>query len=267
VTNLKDAALLMAVLLCACGLGLFVRPLLSERHRSRETAEIMQLVVTMLVTFAALVLGLLITSAKASFDAIDTDTRGYASDLIELNRMLNEYGPDTKPLQRALRSYTAAAIASTWTEESPPAGDYYQKTVQRTLTDADIESSGLGGMLADIELRLRELVPPDAMHQRLLGDCLNQFKRLLDQRWKLIEEVHSSISLPFYLVLMFWLAIVFGSFGLSSPRNALSYAMILLGALAIASAVVVILDLDTPFTGSLVVSSQPMRDALAHLSQ
>jgi len=104
------------------------------------------------------------------------------------------------------------------------------------------------------------------MHQRLLGDCLNQFERLLDQRWKLIEEAHSSISLPFYLVLMFWLAVVFGSFGLTAPRNALSYTMILLGALAIASAVFVILDLDTPFTGSLVVPSQPMRDALAHLS-
>ena len=266
-TNLKDAALLMAVLLCASGLGLLARPLLSERHRSRETAELMQLVVTMLVTFAALVLGLLITSAKASFDAIDSDMRGYASDLIELRRMLNEYGPDTKPVQLALRSYTAAAIASTWTEERPPPGDYYPKTVQRAMTDADIESSALGGMLADIELRLRELVPADAMHQRLLGDCLNQFERLLDQRWKLIEEAHSSIKLPFYLVLMFWLVIVFGSLGLSAPRNGLSYTIILLGALAIASAVFVILDLDTPFTGSLVVSSQPMRDALAHLSQ
>jgi hypothetical protein len=266
-SNLKDAALLMTVLLCASGLGLFVRPLLSERHRSRETAEIMQLVVTMLVTFAALVLGLLITSAKASFDAIDTDVRGYASDLIELQRMLNEYGPNTKPVQQALRNYTAAAIASTWTEEPPPPGDYYPKMVQRTSTDADIESSALGGMLADIELRLRVLVPADAMHQRLLSDCLNQFERVLDQRWKLIEEAHSSISLPFYLVLMFWLAIVFCSFGLSAPRNALSYATILLGALAISSAVVVILDLDTPFTGILVVSSQPMRDALAHLSR
>ncbi len=65
---------------------------------------------------------------------------------------------------------------------------------------------------------------------------------------------------------MFWLAIVFGSFGLISPRNALSYATILLGALAIASAVFVILDLNAPFTGNLVVSSKPLRDALAHLS-
>jgi hypothetical protein len=105
------------------------------------------------------------------------------------------------------------------------------------------------------------------MHQRLLSDCLDQLDRLLDQRWKLIEEAHNSISLPFYLVLMFWLAIVFGSLGLSAPRNVLAYTTITLGALAIASAVFVLLDLRTPFVGNLAVTSQPMRDALAHLSQ
>jgi hypothetical protein len=212
-------------------------------------------------------LGLLITSAKASFDTVDADVRGYASDLTELNRLLNEYGPDTAPIRQALRSYTAAAIASTWTQENPPPGNYYPRKVSPAATDAPIESSELGDVLAHIELRLRELVPTDAMHQRLLGDCLNQFERVLDQRWKLIEGSYHSISLPFYLVLMFWLTIVFGSLGLSAPRNALTYTTIMLGALAIASAVFMILDLNTPFSGSLVVSSQPMRDALAHLSQ
>jgi len=72
---------------------------------------------------------------------------------------------------------------------------------------------------------------------------------------------------PFYVVLVFWLAIVFGSFGLTMPRNALSYTAIGLGAVSIASAMFVILELDTPFSGLFTVSSQPLRDALAHLSQ
>lgn len=266
-TELENAALVMAVLLCSSALGLLVRPLLSERHRSHETAEVMQLVVTMLVTFAALVLGLLITSAKASFDTTNNDVRGYATELIQLDRLLEEYGPDAEPVRQALRSYTAATIASTWTEESPPPGDYYPRRLPATSTDFEFESSTLGEMLAHAELRIRRLVPADALHQRLLGDCLNQFEHVVDQRWKLIEQAHSSISLPFYLVLVFWLAVVFASFGLSAPSNALTYATILLAALSIASAVFVILDLDTPFTGSLIVSSQPMRDALAHLSR
>ncbi len=105
------------------------------------------------------------------------------------------------------------------------------------------------------------------MHQRLVSDCLGQFQRVAQQRWKLIEEAHSSISLPFYVVLVFWLVIVFASFGLSAPRNALVFIMILMGGLSIASAVFVLLELDTPFVGLLTVPSQPMRDALAHLSR
>jgi len=69
------------------------------------------------------------------------------------------------------------------------------------------------------------------------------------------------------VVLVFWLTVVFASFGLNAPRNILSYTVIALGGLAIASAIFVILDMDTPFGGLFSVSSQPMRDALAQLSR
>jgi hypothetical protein len=88
----------------------------------------------------------------------------------------------------------------------------------------------------------------------------------MQTRWRLVEETGSSISTPFYIVLVFWLAVVFGSFGLHAPRNALSYASILLGGISIASVILVILELDTPFQGLFTVSSQPMRNALANLS-
>ena len=67
--------------------------------------------------------------------------------------------------------------------------------------------------------------------------------------------------------LVFWLAVVFTSFGLSAPRNLLSYAMVGLGALAIASAIYVIVDLDRPFDGIFSVSSQPLRNALTEIGQ
>jgi hypothetical protein len=59
----------------------------------------------------------------------------------------------------------------------------------------------------------------------------------------------------------------FASLGLNAPRNVLSYTVIALGGLAIASAIFVILDMDTPFGGLFSVSRQPMRDALAQLSR
>jgi hypothetical protein len=260
----------MVVLLALLGssaIGLFIRPFLAEHHRSRETIELIQLVVTMLVTFAALVLGLLTNSVKLSFDTVGNDLRGFAVELIRLDQLLREYGNQTDSARGLLRSYTATVIATTWTEEPSPPGDYYPKHLPQNASDVHLESSTLGDMLARVEHEIRQMAPQDQMHRQLASDCLKQLERLTESRWKLIEEAHSSISIPFYFVLVFWLVVVFACFGLSTPRNALSYITIVLGALSIASAIFVILDLDTPFDGILAVSSQPMRDALAHMNR
>jgi len=267
VIEATHAVVLLIVLLASSAIGLFIRPLLAERLRDREALEVVQLVITMLVTFAALVLSLLTTSAKASFDSVSNDLRGFATEFIQLNRLLVEYGDQAQPIRGMLRSYTASAIASTWRNEPAPPGDYYPKGLPRLGSDAQLENSALGEKLGQVELRIRELQPGDALHQRLVADLLAQFERLATQRWKLIEEAHTSISAPFLLILDFWLVIVFLSFGLTGPRNAVSGTIIVLGAISIASAMFVILELDGPFTGLLTVSSQPLRDALAHLNQ
>ena len=102
----------------------------------------------------------------------------------------------------------------------------------------------------------------DPLQQRALEDALTQYRRVVDARWKIIEEAHSSISQPFFKTLTFWLGVIFLSFGLIAPRNALALVTISLGAVSIASAIYVIVDLDTPFSGPIVISSSPMRDAL-----
>ena len=125
----------------------------------------------------------------------------------------------------------------------------------------------MGDMLAHIELDNRQLDPHDSLHRRPAATSIAQFERLTQARCKLIEEAGSSISTPYYVVLVFWLAIVFARLGLNAPRNALSYTTMALGGLSIASAIFVILEFDTPFGGFFSVSSQPMRDALAYLSR
>jgi hypothetical protein len=264
-TEFLSSLLLFLILLGSSAGGLFLRPLLSERHRGMETVDLVRLVVTMLVTFAALVLGLLTTSVKSSFDQVTNDFRGYAVDIIALGRSLQEYGPETQTAHALLRSYTAAAIASTWTNEPPPPGADI-KLLGAPVPGTELESTALGDVLTSIEQQIRHLDPPDTMRRTLAADALAQFERLVQDRWRLIEEAHSSITLPFCLVLGLWLVIVFACFGLSAPRNLLVFTIIALGALSIASAVYVILDLDTPFTGGLTIPSQPMRDALTHLS-
>src|ERR1700760_1252665 len=169
-SELLNATLLLFVLLGSTAAGLWLRPLLSERHSTRETFELIQLVTTMLVTFAALVLGLLTSSAKTSFDQMNNDLRGLGSDLIQLDQCLRDYGPATDTARALLRSYTAAAIASTWTDEPPPAGDYYPRHLPRTEDDSRMESITLGTMLDHVGQVLRGLAPTETARQRLVID-------------------------------------------------------------------------------------------------
>jgi hypothetical protein len=261
------ALLVFALLLVGTAIGVLVRPLLPEEHKAHETVQMLHLVIGMLVTFAALVLGLLTASAKSHFDTASNDFRGYAADLIQLDVTLREYGAQADDARRNLRAYTAAAIASTWPDEKAPTGNYYPKEITPENNEEKLEDFRLGEMLALAEREMRLLDPYDAFHQKLVDVSLTQFDRLVQARWKLIEEAHSSFSLPFFTTLTFWLVIIFLSFGLVAPRNVLALVTITLGAVSIASAVYVIADLDTPFTGPIVVSSQPMRDALVHLSK
>jgi hypothetical protein len=139
--------------------------------------------------------------------------------------------------------------------------------VPKTNGPNQLENVRLGDMLDMAEREIRRLDPHDTFHQKLTDDSLAQFARVSQARWKLIEEAHSSIAQPFFTTLTFWLLVIFLSFGLIAPRNALALVTITLGALSIASAIYVIVDLDTPFTGPIVISSQPMRNALAHMER
>jgi hypothetical protein len=121
-TEIQSAVLVFILLLASTGLGAIVRPLLPEEHKAQETVQLVQLLVGMLVTFAALVLGLLTASAKTVFDSTNSDMRSYATSIIELDRAMRDYGADLDHARELLRSYTAAAVASTWPNEPRPPG-------------------------------------------------------------------------------------------------------------------------------------------------
>ncbi len=262
-SEVLSAILVFVLLLGGTGLGVLLRPLLPEEHRRHETVQLIQLVIGMLVTFAALVLGLLTASAKTSFDTATNDLRAYAGELIQLDMRLRAYGTEAERPRDALRAYTAAAIASTWPGEAPPPGDYYPRV--QTLDPDQLEDVSLGVLLNSVGREIDALVPHDRYHAALLADLEQHFSRVTEARWRLIEAAHSSISRPFFSMLTLWLFVIFLSFGLVAPRNALAIVMILLGALLISSAVYVIVDLDTPFTGPIVISSSSLRNALAHM--
>jgi hypothetical protein len=92
---------------------------LPEHHRARETLELMQITIGLLVTFAALALGLITASVKQAYDTAALDRQRYALQLTLLDQCLRDYGPDATKARADIRSYTAAVIASTWRDEPP----------------------------------------------------------------------------------------------------------------------------------------------------
>ena len=256
--------LLLLLLLCgSAGAGFFVNSRLPEAHRSRDSMELVQLGMGLLVTFTAIVLGLLTTSVKSGFEAAYQARGTYAGQLAQLDRCLRDYGADMQPEREELRAYVAAVIASTWPDEPPPTGVDYPDTEHMQRTGENVV---LAGLMNDVGLAVRSLQPTDDLHRSLAVACGQQYSDLIKTRWAVIEGLHGSVSTPFYWVLVLWLAILFASIGLTAPANPVAVIVIALSAISITSAVFVIQDLDMPYGGLFGIPSTSMRDALADMS-
>jgi len=255
------SALMVFVLLCAsAGLGRFVRPRLPEDHRRPETVAAMQLMIGMLVTFIAIVLGLLTASVKAAHDSAGRDMQEYALELTQLDQCMRNYGPGTEAARLMLANYTATLIASSWTSEPPPAAP-------GPVDTAGIPRIGpsptLANMLNEVYLALRRLEPASALQTGVRDDCVSLWSKVMATRRTSIEDDRSPISRPFFSVLVFWLVATFVSIGLVAPRNALSLAGTVLVAVALSLAIFVILGLTPYFVA---FPSSEMREALAAMT-
>ena len=217
----------------------------------------MRMVVSILVTFTALVLSLLLSEVKGSFDVFDARVRAFAGDLANLDIHLREYGPDAEPVRALLREYVAAAIADTWRDEPSPSGAY-----PRFAKASGAERQQLGALLIKVDTAIHRLDAPDRFHERLTQSLSGQIDATLQARRQLIETAQNTISWPLMLAMFAWLAVIFAVFGLLSPRNAVVHLSIVTCALCVASAIFLIHDFDSPLDGVLHVSSGPMRDAL-----
>jgi hypothetical protein len=114
---------------------------------------------------------------------------------------------------------------------------------------------------------IRALKPRDDSQRGLQSHALDLTEALLQTRWLVLAGTETSVPVPFLVILLFWLTITFGSFGLFAPRNATVLMVLFVCAVSVASAVFLVLEMDTPFGGLLKVSADPLRYALAHLNQ
>ena len=211
----------------------------------------MRLGTGLLATMAALAVGLLIASAKGSYDAQRSDLTQVSADIIGLDRVMAHYGPETKDALEisSVAPLPAASIACG----------------RRTRSQAaQVEPTAGPEALWD---GIQGLSPQNDAQRLLQAQALRLSTDLGRTRWLLFEQRSGSIPLPFLVVLISWVTILFISFSLFAPPNATVMATLLVCALSVSGAIFLILELDQPFGGFIQLSSAPLRDALARLGQ
>ena len=244
--------------LAACGvmllgalIGVFLRRRLPDHHLDDHARDIVRLGAGLVGTIAALVLGLLINAASSSYEAQRGEVRQIAANLILLDAVLDQYGPEAKPIRSLLREAVDQMIDRIWgdTEAKDSAGLY-----------------GRGTLASKLYAGLHALPTGSAVKSALVAEALQLTVSTSQARLALYEQSRSGLPLPILIVLIFWLTALFASYCLFSPVNPTSAVALVLVALSVAAALFLILEMAEPFSGLMRISSAPIQAAVPPLA-
>jgi hypothetical protein len=122
-------------------------------------------------------------------------------------------------------------------------------------------------MLESVQDALLALTPKGERQTYLRTLCVTLSSTLILARWSLEQRRGHSIPGPFLVLLIFWLAIVFASFGLFAPANRTALVTLFLCAVAVSGGIVLIEELDNPLSGFIKVPADSMRKALVEIAR
>jgi Protein of unknown function (DUF4239) len=253
---MSPLAVSAVVFACIFGVALvamFGKRFLPEHHLSADSKDVVKLGMGTIATLAALVLGLLIATAKGTYDTQNGAVQELSAKLILLDRVLAKYGADTKEARDLLRVVVEATLDRIWPEEGAGPAN---------LTPG--EARAAGEAMYD---KIADLSPQNDAQRALKARALEITTDLLQERLRLFARHSSSLPLPFLVVLASWLIVLFAGYGLLAPRNVTVVAVLLVCTLSVAGAFFLLLELATPFAGMLRVSSGPLHDALSVLGK
>jgi len=234
-------------------IGLGLQRLLPKHHLSKDSQDVTKLGAGVIATVTALVLGLLVSSAKGSFDAMNARIVQMSAKAIILDRTLAEYGPEAKNAREQVRRSIETTMHKVWPEERT--GVSATAVIER------------GASIEAVQADLRRLVPQDDAQRALLAQAHQIVSEVAESRWMLIEESQNELPNVFLVVLILWLTILFVSFGLFAPPNATVVAVLFICACTMSAAIFLILEMNRPLDGFIKVSSAPLRKTLEYLGK
>lgn len=232
-------------------LAVFIRERLPQHHVEGDSREVVKLVLGLMATLTALVLGLLISSAHAAYDAQDAELQQLSVHLYQLDRILVHFGPAAVDERAQLRRIVADDIERIWPTDKAVKVNYAPIVAQQEIEGL---FEGIGS-----------LSPKTDLERVGQSRAIALLAAIGETRHLLIAQSRGGLSWPFLFILVSWMTILFFGFGLIARPNATVLAALFVGSLSVAAAIMLILQMNQPYGGWIQVSSAPLRAALAHM--
>jgi hypothetical protein len=245
------AVILFVCLIGVTLLGRRVRRYLPEDHLSADSRDAVKLAMGLVATMTALLLGLLISSAKDTYDTVRSEVMQMAGKVAFLDRVLAIYGPEAVGARGELRETVTDAVRRMWPGER---GGSAQMAPNERMGDA-------------FYIAVQRLSPRDDAQRALKTEAATLMADLGQLRSLLQAQAIPSISRPLLIALVSWLVVIFLGFSVVAPPNATTTLALVASAFSVACAVFLILELDHPLAGLIRVPSEPMISVLNQLAK
>ena len=244
----------LLVFACAFGgalFGMFLQHLLPEQHVNPESKDVVRIGMGLVASTVALVLGLLVYSAKSFYDTQTTEVTQLAANVVLLDRVLAHYGPESAGARAELHHSMQQQLEVLWTRPGSGA--------------LNAHAPGHSGeALLD---RIQELSPKDDRQRTLQGQAVNLAFQMGQVRLLMLTQRTVSVPRVLVIMLIFWLIALFVSFGLFAPTNYTVVVSLFFAAAAVCGAVFLMIEMYYPYQGLIQVSPEPLISALAQLGQ
>jgi hypothetical protein len=246
-SSIAISVIVFACLFGGAEVGMFLRAVL-PRDRLNDSEDAVKLGMGLVATMSALVLGLLVTSARVFYETQNTQVTEMSATVIVLDRVLAAYGPETKEARDLVRDSIVRTLDQVWPTERTRASEIGPPTRGEVLLD-----------------KIQALSPKDDRQRWLQAQALSLSIGLGQTRWLMYEQATTSVSRPMVVFLVFWLSMIFLSFGLYAPPSGIVTVAFFVVGLSVSGAIFLILDMYAPYRGLIGISSAPLRVALSHL--
>jgi hypothetical protein len=248
----EEFALFVAVAVFAGGaVGLVLQRILPEKFTTGGPRDMIGAVVGLLTLLSALTMGLLIWTAYGVYAGQNIAIQTLSAKILQLDLALADYGPEATPQRANLRQAVGKAIDDVWgTRESDK--DFIAENFAAAVKSLRREEGDLGS-----------LNPSTDAQKSALATANSIVEAIGQARLQMSFALSSPVSYPLILIVVGWATALFCGFGLMSRGHLMSVVVLLVGALAVATSVLMILDLSSPYSGVFRPSAEPLEQVLA----